>query len=75
MAIRIKCRHCNNEIGHIPDRSVLQDGRVKQMKEEFAEEFFTQDEKGSITVTSTCEHCEKSLQDNPNYYEMNNWIQ
>lgn len=75
MAIRVTCRHCKTEIGHIQDHSALQHGRVQQMREEFAEEFITQDEKGSLTVTSICEHCEKSLQDNPNYYAMRNWIQ
>ncbi|WP_075620339.1 anti-sigma-F factor Fin [Paenisporosarcina indica] len=75
MAIRVKCRHCKTEMGHIPDRTALQHGQVKQLKEEFAEEFITQDEKGSLTITSTCEHCEKTLQNNPNYYEMKNWIQ
>jgi len=75
MAIRVKCRHCKMEMGHLTDRSALQHDQVKQMREEYAEEFFTQDEEGTLTVTSTCEHCEKTLQDNPNYYAMQNWIQ
>jgi hypothetical protein len=75
MAIHVKCRHCKTEMGHLTDRAALQDGRVKQMKEEFAEEFITQDEEGTLTVTSICEHCEKSLLENPDYYAMQNWIQ
>ncbi|HSO57930.1 MAG TPA: anti-sigma-F factor Fin, partial [Paenisporosarcina sp.] len=29
----------------------------------------------TLTVTSICEHCEKSLRDNPNYYAIQKWIQ
>ena len=75
MAIRVKCRHCKMEMGHVMDHSALQDGRVQQMREEFAEEFISQDEKGTLTVTSICEHCENSLRENPDYYAMQNWIQ
>jgi hypothetical protein len=75
MAIRVKCRHCKTEMGHLSGQSALQHGRVKQMREEFAEEFITQDEEGTLTVTSICEHCEQSLRDNPNYYAIQKWIQ
>ena len=75
MAIRVKCRHCKTEMGHLTDRSALDHGRVQQMREEFAEEFITQDEKGTLNVTSICEHCENTLRENPNYYAMQNWIQ
>jgi len=75
MAIRVKCRHCKTEMGHLLGQSALQHGRVKQIREEFAEEFFTQDEEGTLTVSSICEHCEKSLRDNPNYYAIQKWIQ
>jgi hypothetical protein len=75
MTIRVKCRHCKTEMGHLTDRSVLEHGRVQQMREEFAEEFITQDEKGTLNVTSICEHCENTLRENPNYYAMQNWIQ
>jgi len=75
MTIRVKCRHCKTEMGHLTDRSALDHGRVQQMREEFAEEFITQDEKGTLNVTSICEHCENTLRENPNYYAMQNWIQ
>ncbi|WP_019415344.1 anti-sigma-F factor Fin [Paenisporosarcina sp. TG20] len=75
MSIRVKCRHCKKEMGHLTGQSVLQHGRVKQMKEEFSEEFITENEEGILTVNSICEHCEKSLLDNPDYYAMQKWIQ
>jgi len=75
MAIQVKCRHCKAEMGKLAGQSILQHGRVRQLKEEFSEEFITQDEKGTVTVNSICEHCERSLRENPDYYAMQKWIQ
>jgi len=62
-------------MGKLAGQSILQHGRVRQLKEEFSEEFITQDEKGTVTVNSICEHCERSLRENPDYYAMQKWIQ
>ena len=75
MAIRVKCRHCDTVMGYFPSDSAERNSRVKELKEEFAEEFIMQDEQGKVTIKSTCEHCEQSLKLFPNYYAINKWIQ
>ena len=75
MAICVKCRHCDTVMGYLPSDSAERKSRVKELKEEFAEEFIMQDEQGKVTIKSTCEHCEQSLKLFPNYYAINKWIQ
>jgi hypothetical protein len=62
-------------MGYLPSESAERNSRVKELKEEFAEEFIMQDEQGKVTIKSTCEHCEQSLKLFPNYYAINKWIQ
>ena len=75
MAIRVKCRHCDTLMGYLPSESAEKNSRVQEMKEEFAEEFIMQDDQGRVTIKSTCEHCEQSLQLFPDYYSIKKWIQ
>ncbi|MDX1807494.1 MAG: anti-sigma-F factor Fin [Paenisporosarcina sp.] len=75
MAIRVKCRHCDTLMGYLPSDSAERNSHVKELKEEFAEEFISKDDLGKVTIKSTCEHCEQSLRLFPNYYAINKWIQ
>ncbi|WP_162920209.1 anti-sigma-F factor Fin [Paenisporosarcina cavernae] len=75
MAIHVICRHCGTTLFAFRQDDLLTSRSIRKLKEEFSEEFFHQEHKGDWNISTTCETCEKHLQENPQLFEIEKWVQ
>ncbi|MFD2761406.1 anti-sigma-F factor Fin [Lentibacillus juripiscarius] len=76
MPIIYQCRHCGHKIGQLDqqmvDASML---GLDQLSVEDRQDMVNYQENGDIQIKSICESCEESLGKNPQYHELDHFIQ
>jgi len=76
MSIVYTCRHCGHKIGilkqQVVDTSML---GFDQLTVQQKQEMIQYKENGDIHVQSICEDCHETLELNPQYHELDNFIQ
>ncbi len=76
MAIEYRCRHCGDQIGKINQTYVdLEQLGLHTLSNEERQEMVQYLSNGNIEIRAICEHCEEALSRNPQYYEMDHFIQ
>ena len=76
MSIIYSCKHCGNVVGQL-DQQVI-DTEVLGWNELTAEdrkEMIQYQNNGDISIRIICEDCQESLEKNPNYHELDYFIQ
>ena len=76
MSIIYSCKHCGNVVGQL-DQQVI-DKEVLGWNELTAEdrkEMIQYQNNGDISIRIICEDCQESLEKNPNYHELDYFIQ
>ncbi|GAA0609062.1 anti-sigma-F factor Fin [Virgibacillus siamensis] len=76
MAIVYTCKHCGNTIGRLDQRTV--DSTMlglDQLSSEDKQEMVHYQRNGDIHIQAICENCEDSLDSNPQYHELDFFIQ
>ncbi|OEH92634.1 anti-sigma-F factor Fin family protein [Bacillus solimangrovi] len=75
MAVLYFCRHCGYKIGEINEQNVsLERLGFHQLSDSERQEMVTHSENGDIKVKSICEHCEATLNQNPDYHQLKSFI-
>ncbi|RYG72731.1 anti-sigma-F factor Fin family protein [Lentibacillus lipolyticus] len=76
MPIIYQCRHCGQEIGRLNqqmvDASML---GLDQLSADEQQEMVNYRDNGDVEIKSICESCEESLGSNPQYHELDHFIQ
>lgn len=75
--VHYHCRHCESEVGSLPFESVKETlTLIQQMEDQEQEEpFLAYQKDGAIVVRCICERCEQVLQQFPDYYALEKWLQ
>ena len=75
MSITYKCAHCGNEVGQLEQSKVDQTMLgIQELTEEERSKMVQQDESGKLEIRSICESCESTLQEHPQYHELDYFI-
>ncbi|WP_368502894.1 anti-sigma-F factor Fin [Alkalihalophilus sp. As8PL] len=75
MAIHYKCRHCRTNIGQIDNHTDATSLGFGHLTSQERQEMLTYENNGDIHVNVICEDCEEALTRNPNFYELDTFIQ
>lgn len=76
MSILYVCRHCNNTVGkleqEIADENMLGLGKLTEQEREEMIEF---QQNGDLRIKTICDDCQEALDQNPQYHELDFFIQ
>lgn len=76
MSIIYKCRHCGHTIGslkqHVVSTSMLGWDKLSTQDKKQMIQYM---ENGDVHIKAICESCEASLDEHPNYYELDYFLQ
>ncbi|MRG88177.1 anti-sigma-F factor Fin family protein [Salinibacillus xinjiangensis] len=76
MAVIYRCRHCGNKIGELQQSYVNEEQLgLHVLTNDERNEMIDYNHDGNMEVKAICDHCEESLNRNPNYHELDNFIQ
>ncbi|EIT84183.1 hypothetical protein A374_16708 [Fictibacillus macauensis ZFHKF-1] len=76
MSIHYQCRHCGQHMGSLHELDVTSEQLgFHQLTVEERNEMLAYDEVGNVHVKIICEDCHEALTQNPDYYELDRWIQ
>ncbi|HLR51936.1 MAG TPA: anti-sigma-F factor Fin family protein [Candidatus Avamphibacillus sp.] len=76
MSIVYKCRHCGHQIGELDQRIVDTSWLGwDQLSIEDKKEMIHYKEDGNIQIDTICESCEETLEEHPQYHELDFFIQ
>lgn len=75
MAIIMKCRHCNQQLGTVDDLVTVYDAIYQNgFNQEEINDMIHHNESGQSELHLICEHCEEILAQNPNLFENEKFI-
>ncbi|MFG6121013.1 MULTISPECIES: anti-sigma-F factor Fin family protein [Thalassobacillus] len=76
MSIIYVCRHCNNTVGkleqEIADENML---GINHLTEQEREEMLEFHQNGDLRIKTICDNCQEALDQNPQYHELDFFIQ
>ncbi|OZM55842.1 peptide ABC transporter permease [Lottiidibacillus patelloidae] len=76
MAINYVCRHCNHQVGKLDQQSVsAQQLGFDHLNDSERLEMIDYKTNGDMTVKTICEDCQEALQRNPQFHELETFIQ
>lgn len=76
MSIIYKCRHCGDVIGSLMQQShSTSELGLDALTEIEQKSMMEHKDNGDVHVKIICESCEESLEQHPNYYELEHFIQ
>lgn len=76
MAIIYKCRHCKHEIGKITNQVISTSMLgLDQLTSSEKQKMIQYKENGDVLIQAICENCEASLEQHPDYYELEFFLQ
>ncbi|MBM7573153.1 anti-sigma-F factor Fin family protein [Aquibacillus albus] len=76
MAIVYNCKHCNSLIGQLDQQMIdTQALGWNDLSVEDRNEMIQYKGNGDIHIKTICEDCQESLEKNPNYHELDYFIQ
>lgn len=76
MSIIYKCRHCNGTLATISNRYVTQEMLgFDQLTTDEKRKMISFSENGDLVVRIICQSCKNSLDEHPDYYELEYFIQ
>ncbi|WP_226038371.1 anti-sigma-F factor Fin family protein [Aquibacillus saliphilus] len=76
MAVVYQCNHCGNVIGQL-DQQVIDTSTLgfNELSNQDRKEMIEYQVNGDIKIKTICEDCQESLENNPHYHELDNFIQ
>lgn len=76
MSIIYHCRHCGKTVGKL-SQSVVDTEQLgwHQLSEQERQEMIDYHENGDINIKTICENCQEALERNPDYHELDFFIQ
>lgn len=76
MSIQYVCRHCQHELGELPE-GVDHDPRLglQILTADERNDIITYNQTGQLVVKLTCEYCEEALRKNPELSLLGNFLQ
>ncbi|KYG33301.1 anti-sigma-F factor Fin family protein [Alkalihalobacillus trypoxylicola] len=76
MSIYYHCRHCQTSLGELEgNQHDMKELGFHQLSSQERQDVLTYQENGDIQVRVICEDCHEALTRNPNYYELDLFIQ
>ncbi|WP_407272203.1 anti-sigma-F factor Fin [Radiobacillus sp. PE A8.2] len=76
MAIVYKCNHCGNVIGELHQQVVdTQTLGLDHLSQEDRRQMIEYQSNGNVQIKTICEDCQDSLEQNPQYHELDFFIQ
>jgi hypothetical protein len=76
MAIDYVCRHCNHNVGKLDQRAAsASELGFDHLNEQERMEMIEYKKNGDMTVKTICEDCQEALQRNPDYHQLETFIQ
>jgi hypothetical protein len=76
MAINYVCRHCNHQVGSLERQAAsAQQLGFDHLNESERLEMIDYQANGDMTVKTICEDCQEALQRNPQFHELETFIQ
>ncbi|PWU67830.1 MULTISPECIES: anti-sigma-F factor Fin [Gracilibacillus] len=76
MTLVYKCKHCGNEVGRLPSEMVdLNKIGWEHLSPEEKSQLMKLKPDQQVMIQSICENCQRLLEDNPNYHELDYFIQ
>ncbi|MCP8618175.1 anti-sigma-F factor Fin family protein [Salirhabdus salicampi] len=76
MAVVYSCRYCGNTVGEIQEPVVEeQQLGLDRLTNEERLEMVEYNGNGDIEIKTICEHCHEALNRNPEYHELDNFLQ
>ncbi|MDC3417931.1 anti-sigma-F factor Fin family protein [Aquibacillus salsiterrae] len=76
MAIVYTCNHCNNVVGKLDQEIVdTQSLGWNELSAEDRNALIEYQANGDVKIKTICEDCQESLEKNPAYHELDNFIQ
>jgi hypothetical protein len=76
MAINYVCRHCNHKVGKLEQQSAsAKQLGFDHLNEQERLEMIDYQTNGDMTVKTICEDCQEALQRNPDYHQLETFIQ
>ncbi|WP_227397266.1 anti-sigma-F factor Fin family protein [Jeotgalibacillus aurantiacus] len=76
MAVYYHCRHCGNEVGAI-DTQLVDAKRlgIHSLSAEERKSMISYTNEGHVNIQTICEDCQESLERNPDFHELDQFIQ
>ncbi|MCP3032121.1 anti-sigma-F factor Fin family protein [Halobacillus sp. A1] len=75
MNIHYICRHCQRQVGKLDrERVEISELGLECLTEDDHKEMVTYDREGNMNIRTICDSCERSLQQNPHYHELDFFI-
>ncbi|KEZ49692.1 MULTISPECIES: anti-sigma-F factor Fin family protein [Metabacillus] len=76
MALHYTCRHCGVKVGTIDSVSVYSEQLgFQHLSQEERREMISYEQNGDIQVKTICEDCQEALERNPDYHQLQRFIQ
>ena len=76
MTIHYKCRHCQKKVGQLKEQQLSSDSLgFADLSSEDRAEMLSYEANGDIHVNVICEDCHETLIRNPDFYELDTFIQ
>ncbi|MEW9502925.1 anti-sigma-F factor Fin [Jeotgalibacillus marinus] len=76
MAIHYNCRHCGNSVGKLDNHSVNSEKLgIHKLSNEERQSMVSYTNDGHVQIQTICEDCQESLERNPDYHELDQFIQ
>lgn len=76
MAIYYYCRHCQVQVGSL-EQTILSTSELgfDHLTQEERQEMISYDGSGNVYVKVICEDCQEALERNPEFHQIDNFIQ
>ena len=76
MSIHYNCRHCGNSVGTLDNHSVNSEKLgIHKLSNEERQSMVSYTNDGHVQIQTICEDCQESLERNPDYHELDQFIQ
>ncbi|WP_041085326.1 anti-sigma-F factor Fin family protein [Jeotgalibacillus soli] len=76
MAIHYDCRHCGNSVGKLEMPSIHAEKLgIHKLSNEERQNMVSYTSEGHVKIQTICEDCQESLERNPDYHELDQFIQ
>jgi hypothetical protein len=76
MAIKYVCRHCQFEIGRLEQKEAsTRDLGFHHLNDQERLDMVSYESNGDVKVNAICEDCQEALQRNPDYHQLETFIQ
>ncbi|MBU8908432.1 anti-sigma-F factor Fin family protein [Desertibacillus haloalkaliphilus] len=75
MAIHYRCRHCGVGMGSFNEQLDSQQLGFHHLNEHERQEMIRYDNNGDVNVDVICEDCQEALERNPDYHQLETFIQ